>query len=46
MINFIVWLIVGAFLGWRASRIMGPDGQQDVLILNSHDIVYSILPDF
>ena len=43
MINFIVWLIVvGAFLGWLASRIMGTDGQQDVLI----DIVVGVVGAF
>ncbi len=42
MINFIVWLIVGAFLGWLASRIMGTDGQQDVLL----DIVVGVVGAF
>lgn len=42
MINFIVWLIVGAFLGWLASRIMGTDGQQSTII----DIVVGIVGAF
>ena len=31
MINFIVWLIVGAIIGWVASRLMG---QREGLLLN------------
>jgi uncharacterized membrane protein YeaQ/YmgE (transglycosylase-associated protein family) len=32
MINFIVWLIAGAFIGWLASRIMGTNNQQGLLL--------------
>jgi len=32
MINFIVWLIAGAIIGWLASVIMHTDGQQGTLI--------------
>jgi uncharacterized membrane protein YeaQ/YmgE (transglycosylase-associated protein family) len=42
MINFIVWLIVGAIIGWLASRIMGTDGQQGTLI----DIVVGVVGAF
>jgi uncharacterized membrane protein YeaQ/YmgE (transglycosylase-associated protein family) len=31
MINFIVWLIVGAVIGWLASQLMG---QREGLLLN------------
>ena len=31
MINFIVWLIVGAIIGWVASQLMG---QHEGLLLN------------
>jgi len=31
MINFIVWLIVGALLGWLASQLMG---KREGLVLN------------
>ncbi len=31
MVNFIVWLIVGAIIGWLASRLMG---QREGLLLN------------
>jgi uncharacterized membrane protein YeaQ/YmgE (transglycosylase-associated protein family) len=30
--NFIIWLIVGAFVGWVASMIMNTDGQQGLLL--------------
>lgn len=33
MINFIIWLIVGAIVGWVASVVMRTNGQQG-LILN------------
>jgi len=32
MINFIVWLIVGGFIGWVASMIMRTNGQQGILL--------------
>jgi uncharacterized membrane protein YeaQ/YmgE (transglycosylase-associated protein family) len=31
MLNFIVWLIVGAIIGWLASQLMG---QREGLLLN------------
>ena len=42
MINFIVWLIAGAIIGWLASKIMGTDGQQGTLL----DIVVGIIGAF
>jgi uncharacterized membrane protein YeaQ/YmgE (transglycosylase-associated protein family) len=39
MINFIVWIIVGAIIGWVASRLMGTDGQQGVIL----DIVVGVV---
>jgi len=32
MVNFIVWLIVGGFIGWVASMIMHTDGQQGTIL--------------
>lgn len=42
MINFIVWLIAGAIIGWLASRLMGTDGQQGLLL----DIVVGVVGSF
>lgn len=42
MINFIVWLIAGAIIGWVASLIMHTDGQQGTLI----DIVVGVVGAF
>ena len=42
MINFIVWLIVGALVGWVASMIMHTDGQQGTLL----DIVVGVVGAF
>lgn len=42
MINFIIWLIAGAIIGWVASRIMGTDGQQGTII----DIVVGVVGAF
>lgn len=30
--NFIIWLIVGGFVGWVASMIMRTNGQQGMLL--------------
>ncbi|HMP41382.1 MAG TPA: GlsB/YeaQ/YmgE family stress response membrane protein [Roseiflexaceae bacterium] len=32
MINFILWLLFGALVGWLASRVMGTDAQQGALL--------------
>ena len=42
MINFIIWLIAGAFIGWLASRLMGTSGQQGLLL----DIVVGVVGAF
>ncbi len=42
MINFLVWLIVGALVGWVASMIMGTNGRQGLLL----DIVVGIAGAF
>jgi len=42
MINFIVWLIAGAIIGWLASRLMGTAGQQGLLL----DIVVGVAGAF
>lgn len=42
MINIIVFLIVGALIGWLASRLMGTDGQQGLVL----DIVVGIVGAF
>ncbi len=42
MVNFIIWLIAGAFIGWLASRLMGTNGQQGLLL----DIVVGIVGAF
>jgi uncharacterized membrane protein YeaQ/YmgE (transglycosylase-associated protein family) len=30
--NLIIWLVVGGILGWVASKIMGTDAQQGVIL--------------
>ncbi len=42
MINFIIWMIVGAVLGWIASMIMRTDAQQGALL----NIVVGIIGAF
>ena len=37
--NFIIWLIAGALIGWLASRIMGTSSQQGLLL----DIVVGVV---
>ncbi len=32
MINFILWLLFGALVGWLASKVMRTDGQQGALL--------------
>jgi uncharacterized membrane protein YeaQ/YmgE (transglycosylase-associated protein family) len=39
MVNFIVWIIAGAVIGWVASKIMGTSGRQGLLL----DIVVGIV---
>ena len=42
MVNFIVWLIAGALVGWVASVIMKTSGQQGLII----DIVVGVVGAF
>jgi uncharacterized membrane protein YeaQ/YmgE (transglycosylase-associated protein family) len=42
MINFIIWIIVGAIIGWLASLIMHRNAQQGFLL----DIVVGIVGAF
>ena len=30
--NFIIWLVVGGVIGWIASKIMGTDAQQGIIL--------------
>ena len=32
MINFILWLLFGALIGWLASMVMGRDAQQGAIL--------------
>jgi uncharacterized membrane protein YeaQ/YmgE (transglycosylase-associated protein family) len=32
MINLIIWLLMGALIGWLASIVMGRDAQQGALL--------------
>lgn len=32
MINFIIWLLLGALVGWLASMVMRTDAQQGALL--------------
>ena len=40
--NFILWLIAGAVIGWLASRIMGTSSQQGLLM----DVVVGVIGAF
>jgi uncharacterized membrane protein YeaQ/YmgE (transglycosylase-associated protein family) len=40
--NFVIWLIAGALVGWVASRLMGTSGQQGLIL----DIVVGIAGAF
>lgn len=30
--NFLIWIVVGGLIGWVASKIMGTDGQQGIIL--------------
>ena len=32
MINFILFLIIGGLIGWAASKVMGTDAQQGIIL--------------
>ncbi len=40
--NYVLWIIAGAVIGWIASRIMGTSGRQGLLL----DIVVGIVGAF
>jgi uncharacterized membrane protein YeaQ/YmgE (transglycosylase-associated protein family) len=42
MIDFIIWLILGAIVGWLASLLMHTDGEQGTFI----DIVVGVVGAF
>lgn len=42
MVNFIVWIIAGAIIGWIASSVMGTNRQQGTLL----DIVVGVVGAF
>ena len=42
MVNFIVWIIAGAIIGWVASKVMGTSARQGLLL----DIVVGIVGAF
>jgi len=42
MFNFIVWIVVGAIIGWIASMIAGTNGRQGMLL----DIVVGLVGAF
>lgn len=42
MVNFIVWLIAGAVIGWAASQLMGTNQRQGLVL----DIVVGIVGAF
>jgi uncharacterized membrane protein YeaQ/YmgE (transglycosylase-associated protein family) len=42
MINFILWLLFGALVGWLASMVMGTDAQQGAIL----NIVVGIIGAF
>ena len=46
LINLIVWLIVGAILGWIASMIMRTDAQQGAFLNIVVGIVGALLAGF
>jgi uncharacterized membrane protein YeaQ/YmgE (transglycosylase-associated protein family) len=46
MINFIVWLLVGALIGWLASMVMRTDAQQGALLNIVVGIVGAMLGGF
>ena len=43
MINFILWLLFGALVGWLASMVMRTDGQQGAQLNNVVGIVGAFL---
>jgi uncharacterized membrane protein YeaQ/YmgE (transglycosylase-associated protein family) len=46
MINLLLFLIVGGLIGWAASKIMGTDAQQGILLNVVVGIVGAFLAGF
>lgn len=46
MINFILWLLFGALIGWLASMVMGRDAQQGAILNIVVGIVGAVLAGF
>ena len=46
MINFILFLIIGGLIGWVASKIMGTDAQQGIILNIVVGIVGAFLAGF
>ncbi len=46
MINFILWLLFGALVGWLASMVMRTDGQQGAVLNIVVGIVGAFLGGF
>ena len=44
--SFIIWLIVGGFVGWIASLIMRTDGQQGIVLNIVVGIIGALLGGF
>jgi uncharacterized membrane protein YeaQ/YmgE (transglycosylase-associated protein family) len=42
MLNFIIWIVVGAIIGWLASRVMHTDASQGFLL----DVIVGIVGAF
>jgi uncharacterized membrane protein YeaQ/YmgE (transglycosylase-associated protein family) len=42
IMNFIIWIIAGAIIGWLASMVMGTSGRQGLLL----DIVVGVVGAF
>ncbi len=42
MINFIIWIVVGAIIGWLASKVMHTDANQGFLL----DVIVGIVGAF
>lgn len=41
--DFVIWIVVGGLLGWVASKIMGTDAQQAILLNIVVGIVGAVL---